>query len=98
MAYYTIVLLVYLGTDLLAIWGLNLEFGVAGIANLGYILLVAAGAYTYAVFTLGPDSSNGAFQTYIVGLHVAPAVAILIAVLVAAAIGSILGLTGLRRV
>ena len=47
------VLLVYLGTDLLAVWGLNLEFGVAGVANLAYIVVVAAGAYTYAVCTLG---------------------------------------------
>jgi ABC-type branched-subunit amino acid transport system permease subunit len=38
-----VVLLVYLGTDLLAAWGLNLEFGVAGVANFAYIVLVAAG-------------------------------------------------------
>ena len=42
--FYLVVMLIYLGTDLLAVWGLNLEFGVAGIANLAYIVVVAAGA------------------------------------------------------
>ena len=41
-AYYVVVMLVYLGTDLLAAWGLNLEFGVAGVVNFAYIVLVAA--------------------------------------------------------
>ena len=61
------VLLVYLGTDLLAAWGLNLEFGVAGVVNFAYIVLVAAGAYFYAVFTLGPPAAMGGFQQYIIG-------------------------------
>ena len=61
------VLLVYLGTDLLAAWGLNLEFGVAGVVNFAYIVLVAAGAYFYAAFTLGPPAASGGFQEYIIG-------------------------------
>ena len=64
--YYLVVLLVYLGTDLLAVWGLNLEFGVAGIANLAYIVVVAAGAYATR-----SDARTvlelGGFQTYIGG-------------------------------
>lgn len=98
MQYYAVVLLVYFGTDLLAIWGLNLEFGVAGVANLGFIVLIAVGAYTYAVLTLGPSSSNGAFQNYIIGAHLPPAAALVIAVAVGALAGAVLGLTGLRRV
>ena len=98
MQYYLIVLLVYLGTDLLAIWGLNLEFGVAGVANLGYIVLIATGAYVYAVLTLGPSSGNGAFQHYIIGGNLPPAAALVIASAVAALFGAILGLSGLRRV
>src|SRR5437588_9741395 len=46
--FYAVVLLVYLGTNLLSVWGLNLQFGVSGVANLAYIVMVAAGAYTYA--------------------------------------------------
>ena len=69
-------MLVYLGTDLLAAWGLNLEFGVAGVVNFAYIVLVAAGAYLYAVFTLGPPAAMGGFQQYIIGARLPPAAAV----------------------
>ena len=98
MSYYISVLLVYLGTDLLAAWGLNLELGVAGVGNFAYIVLVAAGAYTYAVFTLGPSSSHSGFQTYIGGYAFPPAVAILLAIAVSAVLGVVIGITGLRRI
>jgi ABC-type branched-subunit amino acid transport system ATPase component/ABC-type branched-subunit amino acid transport system permease subunit len=97
LSYYIVVLLVYLGSDLLATWGLNLEFGVAGVANFAYIVLVAAGAYVYSILTLGPSSAGGGFQSYIIGLHLPAAAAILIAMAVAAALGCLVGVTGLRR-
>src|SRR5438105_2774632 len=37
--FYAVVLLVYLGTNLLSVWGLNLQFGVSGVANLAYIVM-----------------------------------------------------------
>ncbi|MGH8996301.1 MAG: branched-chain amino acid ABC transporter permease, partial [Acidimicrobiales bacterium] len=95
--YYVVVLLVYFGTDLLATWGLNLEFGVAGVANFAYIVLVAAGAYTYSVLTLGPSSAGGGFQSYVVGVKLPVVAAILIAMAVAAVLGCLIGVTGLRR-
>jgi branched-chain amino acid transport system permease protein len=95
--FYAVVLLVYLLTDVLAIWGLNLEFGVAGVANLAYIVVIAAGAYTYAVLTLGPASAGGGFQRYIVGLSLPFPVAITAAAAVGAAVGVLIGITGLRR-
>src|SRR5258708_13339594 len=97
LEFYAVVLLVYLLTDLLAIWGLNLEFGVAGVANLAYIVVIAAGAYTYAVLTLGPSSGGGGFQRYIVGLSLPFPVAIAAAAAVGAAVGVLIGITGLRR-
>ena len=95
--FYLIVLLVYLGTDLLAVWGLNLEFGVAGVANLAYIVVVAAGAYAYAVFTIGPPSSNGGFQHYIGGYSFPFPVAVAAATLIGAVVGVLIGITGLKR-
>ena len=95
--YYAVVLLVYFGTFLIAAWGLNLEFGVAGVPNFAYIVLVAAGAYTYAVLTLGPSSGNGGFQHYIFGARLPFAVAILCAAAVSAVLGAIIGITGLKR-
>ncbi len=95
--YYVVVLLVYFGTFLIAAWGLNLEFGIAGVPNFAYIVLVAAGAYTYAVLTLGPDSSNGGFQHYIYGAHLPFVAALLCASAVSAILGAIIGITGLKR-
>lgn len=91
-------LLVYLGTDLLAAWGLNLEFGVSGVANLAYIVVIAAGAYTYAVFALGPDTTNGGFQQYILGLSAPFFVAVIAAAVVGAVVGVLIGVTGLKRI
>jgi len=97
MEYYVTIIAVYLGTDLIAAWGMNLEFGVAGIANFAYILLVAAGGYTYAVLTLGSSAAHSGFQQYILGVKFPVVIAILLAMAVAAGLGIVLGLTGLRR-
>ena len=90
-------MLVYLGTDLLAAWGLNLEFGVAGVVNFAYIVLVAAGAYFYAVLTLGSPAASGGFQTYIIGLKLPVVLAIVIAALACGVLGCVIGVTGLKR-
>jgi branched-chain amino acid transport system permease protein len=90
-------MLVYLGTDLLAAWGLNLEFGVAGVVNFAYIVLVAAGAYLYAVFTLGPPAAMGGFQQYIVGARLPVAAAVALAAAICGILGCLIGVTGLKR-
>lgn len=90
-------MLVYLGTDLLAAWGLNLEFGVAGVVNFAYIVLVAAGAYFYAVLTLGSPAASGGFQQYIIGAHIPVVLAIVLAALICGALGCVIGITGLKR-
>ncbi len=95
--YYAVVLLVYFATFLISAWGLNLEFGVAGIPNFAYIVLVAAGAYTYSVLTLGPSSGNGGFQRYIFGATLPYPVAVLCAAAVSAVLGAVIGITGLKR-
>jgi ABC-type branched-subunit amino acid transport system ATPase component/ABC-type branched-subunit amino acid transport system permease subunit len=95
--YYAIVLLVYGGTFLISAWGLNLEFGVAGVPNFAFIVLVAAGAYTCAVLTLGPDTANGGFQHYLFGARLPFAAAVVCAMAVAAVLGALIGVTGLKR-
>ncbi|HVC39842.1 MAG TPA: branched-chain amino acid ABC transporter permease [Candidatus Dormibacteraeota bacterium] len=96
--FYIVVLLVYLGTDLLAAWGLNLEFGIAGVANLAFIVVVAAGAYTYSILSLGPDTGNGGFQQYVLGFRFPFFVAVVAAALAGAAVGMVIGITGLKRI
>lgn len=66
--YYFITLLVYAGMNLIAVWGLNLQFGLGGILNFAYIIFQSAGAYIGAVLALGPVIAGG-FQTYILGAN-----------------------------
>src|SRR2546430_1069053 len=90
-------MLVYLGTDLLAAGGLNVEFGGAGVVNFAYIVLVAAGAYLYAVFTLGPPAAMGGFQQYIIGARLPVAAAVALAAAICGILGCLIGVTGLKR-
>jgi len=69
MIYYLTTLLVYGGVDAIACLGLSQQFGVAGVTNFGFIIFQAAGAYTAGVLSLPSDSANGAFQSYVGGLH-----------------------------
>ncbi len=95
--YYLTTLLVYLGIDILAVWGLNLQFGVSGVLNFGYIVFQAAGAYTAAILTLGPDTKNGGFQTYIGGAELPFPIPLLAGALVGGLLSLIVGIVTLRR-
>lgn len=95
--YYLIVLLVYLGTDLLAAWGLNLEFGVAGVANLAFIVTIAAGAYMYVICTLPSPAAGGGFQQYIGGFNLPFPIAVVAAAVAGSVAGVLIGITGLKR-
>jgi branched-chain amino acid transport system permease protein len=65
--YYIATLIVYFGVNVIACWALNLQYGVAGIANFAFIVFQAVGAYTAAITSLGPASANGGYQTYFAG-------------------------------
>jgi branched-chain amino acid transport system permease protein len=91
------VLLVYFATDLLGAWGLNLEYGVAGVLNFGYIAIVAFGAYAYGVLTLPNPATNGNFEKYVLGLHLEPALAFVIVVAAGCIFGGLIGLVGRHR-
>ncbi len=68
--YYIAIILVYASVDAMACMGLNLEFGVAGISNFGYIIFQSAGAYAAAILSMpNAASSNGGFQKYVLGWH-----------------------------
>jgi ABC-type branched-subunit amino acid transport system permease subunit len=80
----------------MACWGLNLQFGVAGIMNFAYIVFQAAGAYTAAVLTLGP-SSDSVFQHYIGGANLPFPIPIIAAGAVGAGLSFVVGTFTLRR-
>jgi branched-chain amino acid transport system permease protein len=96
-AFYATTLLVYLGVDIMAVWGLNLQYGVAGVYNFGFIVFQALGAYVAAVLTLGPSSGNGGFQSYIVGASLPFPIPILAAGLVSGLLSLLVGAIALRR-
>jgi ABC-type branched-subunit amino acid transport system permease subunit len=77
--------------------GLSIQYSYAGIGNLAYIALQAAGAYTAAVLTLGPSSGNANFQTYIGGYSFPFPIPVLAAAAVGAALSTLLGAIVLRR-
>jgi branched-chain amino acid transport system permease protein len=94
---YATTLLVYAGVDIMACWGLNLQFGVTGIYNFAFIIFQAAGAYTAGVLTLGPQSGNGGFQHYIFGSSWPFPLPILMGGVVAGVLSLLIGLVTLRR-
>jgi branched-chain amino acid transport system permease protein len=94
--FYFSTLLIYLGVDIMAVWGLNLQFGIAGISNFAFVVFQAAGAYTAAILTLGP-SGPGSFQQYVGGAHLSFPLPILAAGLVGGLLSFVVGLVGMRR-
>jgi ABC-type branched-subunit amino acid transport system permease subunit len=93
---YICTVLIYLAVDLIACWGLNLQFGTAGIVNFAFIVFLAAGAYTAAVLSLGPSSAGG-FQTYIGGANLPFPLPLLAAGAAGGLLSVVVGLFSLRR-
>ncbi len=64
--YYFITLLVFFGSNTIACWALNLQYGMGGVMNFAFIMFQAMGAYIAGVLTLG-RSTGASFQQYILG-------------------------------
>jgi branched-chain amino acid transport system permease protein len=97
MTYYATTLLVYAGVDIIACIALNLQFGLSGLVNFGFIIFQAAGAYTAAVLSMPPDTANGGFQKYILGLQLPFPVPWLGGAIVGGLLAIPIGLVVLRR-
>ena len=95
--YYIATILVYICVNVIAGWGLDLQFGMTGVLNFAFILFQAAGAYTAAILSLGPASASGGFQRYPFGLNLPFPLPILGAMLVGGALSAVIGLIILRR-
>lgn len=97
MQFYIANILVLLFVNVIAVWSLDLQVGQTGVFNFAWIMFQAAGAYTAAILTLGPDTSNGGFQHYIGGAHLPYPLPVLAAGAVAALLAVPLGLVTLTR-
>jgi branched-chain amino acid transport system permease protein len=83
--------------NLIAVWGLDLQYGIAGIYNFAYIVLQAAGAYAAAVLALRPASYYQAGETYIGGLNLPFPLPLIGATIVGGALAYVIGLIAMRR-
>ena len=97
MGYYISTLAVYWIIGTIAALGLNLQFGVGGILNFAYVLFQAVGAYVAAMLTLGPDTSYGGFQQYVIGAHLPFPLPLIGGALAAGVVSLIVGALGLRK-
>jgi len=59
MAFYITTLAIYAGLNGILVLGLNMQFGVTGIFNFAYILLVAVGAYATGIAALPSPIAGG---------------------------------------
>jgi branched-chain amino acid transport system permease protein len=97
MTYYLTTLLVYAAVDVIACVALNLQFGVSGLVNFGFIIFQAAGAYVAAVLSMPPDTANGGFQQYVLGLKLPFPIPWLAAIAAGGLLAIPIGLVVLRR-
>jgi branched-chain amino acid transport system permease protein len=97
MSYYTSILLTYFFIDVIAALGLDIQVGLTGILNFGFILFQAAGAYTVAITTLGPPSRWLGTQAYFAGWTLPFPVPLILAAVVGSLLSFLIGLLVLRR-
>ncbi len=84
---YATTLLVYFGVDVLAAWGLNLQYGLYGMYNFAFILFQSVGAYTAAVLALGRPTNQFGAQQYFFGASLPFPLPIIAAGLIAGVFG-----------
>jgi branched-chain amino acid transport system permease protein len=94
--FYLTTLLVYLNVNVIACWGLNLQFGVAGLMNFAYVIFQAVGGYAAAVVTLGPAQAQG-FQHYVGGARWPYPLPLLAGAAAGALLSLVVGVITLRR-
>lgn len=92
---YAATLAFFVFSNCIAVWGLNLQFGLGGILNVGYIAFFAIGAYVTGFLVLGKPSTAGIH--WILGARLPFGVALLAGGLAASAAGLILGMAFFRR-
>jgi branched-chain amino acid transport system permease protein len=97
MVYYLSGLAILLGINVIAIWGLDLHFGLAGINSFAYIVFQAVGGYAAALCALKPATAYGSFETYIGGFNLPFPVPLIAAALAGAVLAVPIGLIAMRR-
>jgi branched-chain amino acid transport system permease protein len=93
--FYIATVLVFFGVNTIGVLGLNLQYGMTGIMNFGFVLFQAAGAYAVALTTLGAPTPFD-FQHYLFGASLPWPLPLLVAGAAGGALSLIVGLFALR--
>jgi branched-chain amino acid transport system permease protein len=96
VVYYAFTLVFFFFAYCVLNWGLNIQFGEAGILNFAYIAFVAVGAYVAGALTAGPPAP-GSNESYVLGAHLPFMVALICGGLAACVLGLFAGLVVFRR-
>jgi len=94
--YYLATLVVFFFIYNILTWGLNIQFGYAGILDFTYITFFAAGAYFTGAGALGKPSADSNMR-YILGLQWPFIPALLLGAVAAGLLGLLVGLVALNR-
>jgi branched-chain amino acid transport system permease protein len=95
---YLVTVALYILLYIIGGWGLNLQFGSAGILNFGYIIFVAIGAYAVALLTIGQAGLNAGSQRAFMAVSLPFPLPLIIAALAGTAASAVVGAVVLRRV
>jgi branched-chain amino acid transport system permease protein len=96
MTSYLLTIAVYFFVQLILVLSANLQLGLMGMANLGFVLFLGMGAYTTAIFSMGPPNASS-LQHYFFGAALPFPIPLLLAVAVGALLGLVMGLIALYR-
>jgi branched-chain amino acid transport system permease protein len=83
--------------NFIAVWGLDLQYGVSGIYNFAYIVPQAAGAYAAGILALQPAGYYQAGETYIWGANLGFPLPIIGGAVAGGVISWLMGLIAMRR-
>lgn len=98
--FFATTVLVYCAVYIIGAWGLNFQFGVAGVFNFGFILTISAGAYGAAITSIGAPSGGvlgSSGQEYFWGANLPYPLPLLFGALCGMFIGGCMSLVSLRR-
>ena len=96
MSAFLVTIGIYFFIDLILVLSANLQLGLMGMANLGFVLFLGIGAYAATVFSIGPEQANS-LQQYFFGVSLPFPLPIILAIICGMIGGLLVGLIALYR-
>ena len=95
--FYVSSLAILFGINLIAVWGLDLQYGVTGIFNFAYIVFQSAGAYADGLLAVHPAAYYQSGETYVGGMNLPFPLPLIGATVVGALLAIPVAFIGIRR-